>query len=535
MRIEIEPASRASRGTVARLSDYELASRLSFFLWSSIPDDELLDARRARATAHEPAVLDAQVAPHAGRPAVAALRRRTSRASGCTCGTSSAIVPEQRTCSRTSTTTCGRRSGARPSCSSRASCARTAASFDLLDANYTFVNERLARSTTASRTCTARASAASRSATTARGRAARPGQHPDGHVVCRPHVAGHCAASGCSKTCWARRRRRRRPTSRRCSTIGVCRRAATSVRERMEQHRANPVCAACHKSHGPHRARRSRTSMRVGRWRTRRRSRAPSDRCVRRAAGRHGVRSVPKGCAQALLRKRRARCARLTEKLMTYALGRGARIPRRAGRPARSCAERAADRTTACRHRDRRASSRSKPFQYAGDSSRHDRHQKAALPRRTFLRGVGARLGAAAARCDGAGPDGAGADPGDSRSKRLGLSTSRTAMRNLRHRLWTPSRRGRNFAVLADPVAARAYRDRMVVIQRPGSRSPRPNAGDDGASGDHTRGTSSWLTGVHRAHRRRRRPQTAPRRTRRRHAPSAARDGAAARSRWPST
>ena len=26
-----------------RINDYELASRLSFFLWSSIPDDELLD------------------------------------------------------------------------------------------------------------------------------------------------------------------------------------------------------------------------------------------------------------------------------------------------------------------------------------------------------------------------------------------------------------------------------------------------------------------------------------------------------------
>src|SRR5262249_16630811 len=29
--------------TVYRISDIELASRLSFFLWSSIPDDELLD------------------------------------------------------------------------------------------------------------------------------------------------------------------------------------------------------------------------------------------------------------------------------------------------------------------------------------------------------------------------------------------------------------------------------------------------------------------------------------------------------------
>ena len=41
-RIEADPAGVAA-GTAYRLSDVDLASRLSFFLWSSIPDDELLD------------------------------------------------------------------------------------------------------------------------------------------------------------------------------------------------------------------------------------------------------------------------------------------------------------------------------------------------------------------------------------------------------------------------------------------------------------------------------------------------------------
>jgi hypothetical protein len=40
--IEADPANTAP-GAVYRLSDVELASRLSFFLWSSSPDDELLD------------------------------------------------------------------------------------------------------------------------------------------------------------------------------------------------------------------------------------------------------------------------------------------------------------------------------------------------------------------------------------------------------------------------------------------------------------------------------------------------------------
>ena len=42
-RIEREPAGIAA-GSAYRLSDLDLASRLSFFLWSSIPDDELRDA-----------------------------------------------------------------------------------------------------------------------------------------------------------------------------------------------------------------------------------------------------------------------------------------------------------------------------------------------------------------------------------------------------------------------------------------------------------------------------------------------------------
>src|SRR5262249_3956830 len=41
-RIEADP-ERVTPGTAYRLSDIELASRLSFFLWSSIPDEELLD------------------------------------------------------------------------------------------------------------------------------------------------------------------------------------------------------------------------------------------------------------------------------------------------------------------------------------------------------------------------------------------------------------------------------------------------------------------------------------------------------------
>jgi len=58
-RVEVDPA-KAPAGSAYRVSDVELASRLSFFLWSSSPDDELLGlAERGRLK--EPAVLEQQV------------------------------------------------------------------------------------------------------------------------------------------------------------------------------------------------------------------------------------------------------------------------------------------------------------------------------------------------------------------------------------------------------------------------------------------------------------------------------------------
>jgi hypothetical protein len=57
--VEAEPAN-ATPGTVYRITDLELASKLSFFLWSTIPDDQLLDVA-AKETLHTPAVLDQQV------------------------------------------------------------------------------------------------------------------------------------------------------------------------------------------------------------------------------------------------------------------------------------------------------------------------------------------------------------------------------------------------------------------------------------------------------------------------------------------
>src|SRR4029078_10508960 len=57
-RIEQDPS--IAPGTAYRVSDIDLASRLSFFLWSSVPDDELLDVA-SRGALKDSAVLEQQV------------------------------------------------------------------------------------------------------------------------------------------------------------------------------------------------------------------------------------------------------------------------------------------------------------------------------------------------------------------------------------------------------------------------------------------------------------------------------------------
>jgi hypothetical protein len=103
-RVERDPG--AAPGTVHRVSDVELASRLSFFLWSSIPDTALLDAASQGRLAN-PIVLGQQV-----RRMLAIRAPRcwstTSRPSGSTCAISRAWRRSWRNFP-ISTTTCARR------------------------------------------------------------------------------------------------------------------------------------------------------------------------------------------------------------------------------------------------------------------------------------------------------------------------------------------------------------------------------------------------------------------------------------------
>jgi mono/diheme cytochrome c family protein len=75
-RAELDPPGSAP-GSVHRISDVELASRLSFFLWSSIPDDELLAAAEAGKLS-DASVLQAQVRRMLADPRSSALVKNFS-------------------------------------------------------------------------------------------------------------------------------------------------------------------------------------------------------------------------------------------------------------------------------------------------------------------------------------------------------------------------------------------------------------------------------------------------------------------------
>ena len=121
-RIERDPAHLAADGVYA-ISDMELASRLSFFLWSSIPDDELLDAA-ARGELRDPDALEAQVRRMLSDPRAAALTRNFG-GQWLLVRNLQAVDPDVRARIPSSTTTCASSSSARRSCFSRARCATT--------------------------------------------------------------------------------------------------------------------------------------------------------------------------------------------------------------------------------------------------------------------------------------------------------------------------------------------------------------------------------------------------------------------------
>jgi hypothetical protein len=119
---------------------------------------------------------------------------------------------------------------------------------------------------------------------------------------------------------------------------------------------------------------------------------------------------------------------------------------------------------------------------------------KTILPRRAFLRGAGAAI--ALPLLDAMVPALA-AQSGARPARRLGfIYLPNGVARNFTGvNYWTPKGEGANFEFSTILTPLRAYRDRMTIFS--GLAQHQADAFDDGANGDHTRSTSSWLTGVH--------------------------------------
>ena len=271
---------------------------------------------------------------------------------------------------------------------------------DLLRANYTFLNERLAKHYGIPHVYGSRFRRVDARRRQLARRAAAPGQHPDGDVVRDADVAGDPRQVG------------PRQPARRAAAAAAAGRAGAEGQHRRRQpvgpraagraSHATRVCAACHNLMDPVGLSLEKFDA-VGRWRTAEDG-APID-----ASG--GLPDGSKfadvhGLEAALLRRPELFVGTLDREAADLRARARRRVLRRAGDP---------------RDRPRRAGAglpllvdhpRNREEPAVSDEEVTMIITKKALPRRTFLRGMGATRGAAAARRDGPVDDRARQDAG---------------------------------------------------------------------------------------------------------------------------
>jgi cytochrome c553 len=309
-RFEPTPAGAAAK-TPSRISDTELASRLSFFLWSSIPDDELLKLA-IDGTLHQPAVLEKQTRRMLGDPKARALVTNFAN-QWLYLRDLKSVNPDITVFPDFDDNL--RQGFQRETEMLFESIMREDRSvLDLLDSSHTFVNERLAK------------------------HYGIPNVYgPDFRRVAVPNdarrgVLGHgsllLVTSNANRTSPVIRGKwilenllgsaapsppadvpplDEKPTA-----------TAKSVRERIEQHRANPACAGCHKIMDPIGLSLENFDA-IGRWRS-------EDEGVKIDASSQLVDGTaidgPAALRKALLARSDVFVAAMTEKLLMYGVGR---------------------------------------------------------------------------------------------------------------------------------------------------------------------------------------------------------------------
>ena len=307
-----EDSPTAKAGTLQNVTDVELASRLSFFLWSSIPDNALMDVA-AKGQLRNPAVLEREVRRMIADPKADAF---VSNFSGQWLHTRNlrTVAPNHDEFPDFDDTL-------RDAFQTEAelffdSIVRGDKNvLDLLTADYTFVNERLAKHYGIPNVYGSHF----RKVTLAND--ARRGLLGKGGLLMVTSRADRTAPVLRGK--WVLENVLGTPPPPPLPNVppleGSTEEAPKTLRERMERHRASPTCAGCHKLMDP-----IGFSLEnfdgIGAWRTREAG-VPLDASGQLADGTKidGVVAL----RNAILARSDVFARTLTEKLMTYAIGRG--------------------------------------------------------------------------------------------------------------------------------------------------------------------------------------------------------------------
>jgi hypothetical protein len=308
-----EATSAAAPGTVYRIGDVTLASRLALFLWSSIPDDELLETAIAGRLG-DPAVLEAQVERMLGDPRAAALVANFAE-QWLQLRNIAAKSPDLVEFPDWDDNL--RKDMLRETDLFLHDVLLGGASvLDLIGADYTFLNERLAAHY---RIDGVFGDAFRRVTLTDPNRRGLLGH---GSILFETSVATRTSPVFRGK--WIMTNVYNSPPSPPPPNVpaledNAADAAPRTVRERLEQHRGDPVCAGCHLTMDPPGFALENFDP-VGRWRTADAGQ-PVDASGTLADGTMVV--GPAALREAILRRPEVFVGTVTEKLMTYALARG--------------------------------------------------------------------------------------------------------------------------------------------------------------------------------------------------------------------
>jgi hypothetical protein len=307
----VEDSAAMKPGAVERISDLELASRLSFFLWSSIPDEALLDLA-ARGRLSDPAVLDREVRRMIADPRANGLVQNFS-GQWLHVRNLKTITPNHDDFPDFDDTL--REAFQRETeLFFEAVLREDHSALDLLTADYTFVNERLAKHygipyIYGSHFRRVTLADDARRGLLGKGALLMVTSHAD---RTSPTVRGKWILENILGTPPP-------PPLPNVAPIASSSETPRTLRERLERHRASATCAGCHKVMDPLGFAMENFDA-VGTWRTRDAG-LPLDASGQLADGSRvdGIVAL----RGALLARSDVFVQTLTEKLMTYALGRG--------------------------------------------------------------------------------------------------------------------------------------------------------------------------------------------------------------------